>query len=91
MRRALAGTRPSARVGGATGQRDARRRPGGGALEVAGMGPGWRGPGNKKSSVASEALPELQLMWKGRVGPRKVQGNAVLLEGGERCVPPWMR
>lgn len=60
---------------------DGQRRP-----EVAGMRPAAGAQETKKPGVASEALPKLQLMWKGREGPRKVQGHAVLLEGGGREV-----
>lgn len=59
-----------------------RRGPGGGGNE-----PRLQGPRKQtENSVASEALPPLQLLWKGRAGPRKVQGNAVLLDGGGREV-----
>lgn len=85
-------------------QRDARRRRAGDwgrsgrrwdrALEVTGMRPDLRGPGDKNTDMATEALRNLQLKWKGRWGRGKVQGHAVVLEAregeGGRCVSPSM-
>lgn len=92
MKRELA-EKPSACLGGAIEQRDARRRRTGGrgrpaerwagAQEMAGMWPGQRGPEDKKPGVATQALHKLQLTWNGWVGPRKVRGNAVVSEAGE--------